>query len=73
MLSSEEILQTIRMLREEHLDIRTVTMGISLRDCASGSAAQIAKAVYNKITKTQSYTAPSGKFQVDKLFFLRLF
>src|SRR5205085_1260256 len=32
-----EILQTIRMTEMEHLDVRTVTLGISLRDCASDS------------------------------------
>ena len=31
----EEILETIRMVQMENLDIRTITMGISLRDCAA--------------------------------------
>lgn len=51
MLTSEEILQTIRMLREEHLDIRTITLGISLHDCALGSTKKISRAIYKKITK----------------------
>ena len=33
MLNTRDILETIRMIREENLDIRTVTMGISLFDC----------------------------------------
>ena len=31
--TAEEIMQTIRMVQNENLDIRTITMGISLRDC----------------------------------------
>ena len=34
MINSSEILQTIRMFDQQHLDIRTITMGISLLDCA---------------------------------------
>jgi len=37
------------MINEEHLDIRTVTMGISLRDCASGSLEETCRKVYDKI------------------------
>ena len=33
---STEILETIRMIEQQHLDIRTITMGISLTDCADG-------------------------------------
>ena len=40
MLNPYEILETIRMIDVQHLDIRTITMGISLRDCADGSAAK---------------------------------
>ena len=35
MLSEREVLSTINMLRSEHLDVRTVTLGINLFDCAS--------------------------------------
>ena len=35
MLNTNDILETIKMIREENLDIRTVTMGISLFDCIS--------------------------------------
>ena len=34
MLNQSDILQTLDMIDHQHLDIRTVTMGISLRDCA---------------------------------------
>ena len=35
MLNSFDILETIKMIEDEHLDIRTITMGISLLDCIS--------------------------------------
>ena len=49
MLNMFDILETIKMIDEEHLDIRTVTMGISLRDCASDSVKRVADKVYDKI------------------------
>ena len=33
MINSSEILQTVQMFNQQHLDIRTITMGISLLDC----------------------------------------
>ncbi len=46
-----EILETIRMTEVEHFDIRTLTLGISLRDCASHSAATTREKVYTKICR----------------------
>ncbi|MEC9490120.1 MAG: PFL family protein [Halanaerobiales bacterium] len=51
MLNTYEIMETIRMLEEEKLDIRTVTMGISLSDCADGNGEKAREKIYNKITK----------------------
>ncbi len=45
-----EIQETIRMVEMEHLDIRTVTMGISLRDCADHDFETVKQKVYGKIT-----------------------
>ena len=50
MLNTQDILQTIRMIREENLDIRTVTMGISLFDCISDDPARLEQKIYDKIT-----------------------
>ena len=38
MLNTNDILETVSMIREENLDIRTITMGISLFDCVSDCA-----------------------------------
>jgi len=50
MLRTEEILSTIRMLQTEHLDVRTVTMGIDLNDCAAGDDKLLCRKVAEKIT-----------------------
>ena len=48
--TSENILETIRMIDEECLDIRTVTMGISLMDCADADIDVSCEKIYRKIT-----------------------
>jgi len=47
----EEILETIRMTEIEHFDIRTVTMGISLRDCSDRNIAVTKQKIYDKIIR----------------------
>ena len=46
--SQAEILETVRMTEMEHLDIRTVTLGLSLRDCATESINSTADRVREK-------------------------
>ena len=48
----EEIIETIHMTEVEHLDIRTVTMGISLRDCSSPDSKQLLASIKEKILRT---------------------
>ncbi|MBR5140023.1 MAG: PFL family protein [Clostridia bacterium] len=52
MLNTRDILETIKMIREENLDIRTVTMGISLFDCITDDPKRLEEKIYDKITKT---------------------
>ena len=49
--NEQKILETINMIKLHHLDIRTVTMSLSLRDCISDCADRVYENVYNKITK----------------------
>jgi uncharacterized protein (UPF0210 family) len=49
MLRAHDVLATVRMLQEENLDVRTVTMGINLCDCAGASMDTVAAAVAGKI------------------------
>lgn len=47
---TENILETIKMIAEENLDIRTITMGISLLDCIDADGEKARKKIYEKIT-----------------------
>jgi len=49
MLTSHEILSTLEMLQSEHLDLRTVTLGINLLDCASDNPATLRRNIHLKI------------------------
>jgi uncharacterized protein (UPF0210 family) len=51
MIGKNEIFETIKMLGEEKLDIRTITMGISLLGCADGDSKTARMKIYDKITK----------------------
>lgn len=52
MLNTSDILETIRMIREENLDIRTITMGVSLFDCISDDRERLETKIYDKITRS---------------------
>ena len=58
LMNSSEILQTIRMIDQQHLDVRTVTMGISLLDCAADTTERCAEKVYDKICRMAERLVP---------------
>ncbi|MGM9588333.1 MAG: PFL family protein, partial [Candidatus Limivicinus sp.] len=60
MINSSEILQTIEMIDQQHLDVRTVTMGISLLDCADSSMDQCCRKVYDKICRKADKLVETG-------------
>jgi len=51
MLNIKEILETNDMISRRHLDVRTITMGISLRDCAGSDVQRATIKIYDKITR----------------------
>ena len=51
MINTRDILETIGMIQDEHLDIRTITMGISLLDCCNSDIDSACTKIYDKITK----------------------
>jgi uncharacterized protein len=60
--SGEEILETIGMVRTEKLDIRTITVGISLLDCVSDSSETLCRNIYAKVTRiTRDLRRVSGE------------
>ncbi len=66
-----EILQTVRMTEMEHLDVRTVTLGISLRDCTRNTAAETADAVREKISRVGGRLVPTVN-EIGEEFGLRV-
>ncbi len=50
MINTREIMETIKMIDDQHLDIRTITMGISLLDCIDSNAERACEKIYEKIT-----------------------
>ncbi len=61
MLNVYDVLETIRMIQNECLDIRTITMGISLLDCISGDADTACTKIYDKITKKAENLVKCGE------------
>ncbi|MDR0986307.1 MAG: PFL family protein [Ruminococcus sp.] len=51
MVNTSDILETIRMIQDENLDIRTITMGISLTDCIDSDITKANTKIYDKICK----------------------
>ena len=59
MFSKNDVLETIAMVEKEHLDIRTITMGISLLSCIRDTAEATAQKVYDLVCQ---------KAQISKIF-----
>ena len=62
MLTNDEILETINMINKENLDIRTITMGISLIDCMDSDNDKSCKKVYDKIYNKASRLVEVGSY-----------
>ena len=65
MINSKEILETIRMIQDECLDIRTTTMGISLLDCGDTDIDKSCQKMYDKICKKAEHLVSTGE-QIEK-------
>lgn len=61
MLNVNDILETIKMIDEECLDVRTITMGISLLDCCDSDIDRSCEKIYNKITRLAKDLVKTGE------------
>ena len=61
MLNIMEVHETNQMIEQEKLDVRTITMGISLLDCASDNLQTLCDNIYHKITTTAHDLVPTGE------------
>ncbi|WP_270583510.1 PFL family protein [Bacillus smithii] len=60
-METNKILETIRMIEEEKLDIRTITMGISLLDCIDADGKKAREKIYDKITRKAEHLVKVGQ------------
>jgi len=67
MVNTQDILETINMIREECLDIRTITMGISLWDCVSDDTDRLCEKIYDKITTRAEHLVKTGA-DIEKMY-----
>ena len=65
MINVYDILETIRMIQDECLDIRTITMGISLMDCIDSDIDKACDKVYDKITRCAANLVKAGE-EIEK-------
>lgn len=67
MINIHEVLETNKMIERENLDVRTITMGISLLDCADKSLEVTCEKIYNKITTLARDLVKTGE-EISKEF-----
>ncbi|MGN0597245.1 MAG: PFL family protein, partial [Ruminiclostridium sp.] len=67
MLNSNDILETIKMIQEENLDIRTITMGISLLDCIDSDIDRSCDKVYEKMMRVAANHVKTGE-EIEKRY-----
>ena len=61
MLNINEVIETNKMIHEMNLDVRTITMGISLLDCVGESLEDVCEKIYHKITTKAKNLVKTGK------------
>ena len=67
MINTKDILETITMIQDENLDVRTITMGISLLDCCDSSVDAMCRKVYDKVTRSAKDLVSTGE-AIEKEF-----
>ena len=67
MITIHEVIETNQMIRQENLDVRTITLGISLLDCISQDLEDVKRRIYKKITETAKDLVAVGN-EIEKEF-----
>ena len=65
MLNISDIMQTVNMIDHQHLDIRTITLGISLYDCADSNIQACARKIHDKICRKAEHLVEAGN-QIER-------
>ena len=67
MININEVIETNKMISEMNLDVRTITIGISLLDCVGSTLSEVKENIYNKITTVAKDLVKTGK-DIEKEF-----
>ncbi|ABX43157.1 PFL family protein [Lachnoclostridium phytofermentans] len=67
MINFNEVLETNKMIEQENLDVRTITLGISLLDCISSNLEELNQNIYDKITTVAKDLVTTGK-KIERQF-----
>lgn len=67
MINMYEVSETNKMIEHENLDVRTITLGISLLDCIDSDLDQLNQNIYNKITTVAKDLVSTGQ-DIEKEF-----
>jgi len=67
MLDTRDIFETLNMIREEFLDIRTITMGVSLYDCQSDDEKRLCQKIYDKVMRSALNLVSVGE-EIEKTY-----
>ena len=65
MLNISDIMQTVSMIDHQHLDIRTITLGISLYDCADSDITKCARKIHDKVCRKAEHLVETGE-QIER-------
>ena len=69
MINLNEVFETNKMIHEMNLDVRTITIGISLLDCVGATLEEVKENIYNKITTVAKDLVKTGKISRMNLVF----
>ena len=61
MINISEVLETNKMIEKENLDVRTITMGINLLECANSNLDVLCRNIYEKITRLAKDLVKTGE------------
>lgn len=67
MINVFEVLETNKMIEQENLDVRTITLGISLMDCIDSDIKELNRKIYEKITKTAKNLVSVGN-EIEQMY-----
>ena len=61
MINISEVIETNKMIEQENFDVRTITLGINLLDCASTDVEELCQNIHNKITRLAKNLVKTGE------------